>query len=131
MRIIKIAILAALACAAFALAASAQPLPAPGAKVWRDADLQRPLPLLGRQATPEQLQGLKRRAELPTPPYGGQGGPSVTISAPSQPLPLPPPSWQEPPGRLYAEQPLYPYVVILQSARPLWTNRPLHRRGRR
>jgi hypothetical protein len=119
--------------------AFAQPAPAPG-KVWRDADLQRPLQP-SRVATAEELEGLKRRAEVPN--LGsylmGGGGQASAPAAPQRPpnayyAPFPAPEPRrdinDHSGQHYNALPLYPfYFGYPYAVRPSYpARRPVRRR---
>lgn len=96
--------------------ASAQDAP----KVWTDDDLLKPLPQLHRHADPAIVAAFKARAERPTPiggyhapAGGGSSEPSrtlerVSVERTATPEPV-----------LYAAQPLYPFVAVLYSDRPV------------
>lgn len=111
----------------FAAVASAQDEP----KVWTDADLAKPLPLLHRQADPEVVAAMKRRADYI--PNMGSSGAAAAIRASFAALPAPAaPSVEGLYARelalhratapreplLYASQPLYPFVSVVYSNRP-------------
>lgn len=103
-----------------ASAASAQELP----RVWRDADLMQPLPQLHRKADPAIVEAFRARADQPAPsgalPLGAGG---VGQLQPPQERPSAPPpakDWHAAEaGRPYAAQPLYPYLAVIYSGRPL------------
>jgi hypothetical protein len=96
---------------------------APARKVWRDEDLRKPLPLERRAVDAEALAGLQRRAEAQFPPAGAPWPaqaayyPPEPAAAPSAALPFQSSPSAEP--QRYAEQPLYPFVYLLQSRQPL------------
>jgi hypothetical protein len=125
-----------------AASASAQPSacdrdcnPMPARKVWRDADLRKPLPpALRIQPSAETLAGLKARqfdagfvGELQ--PQGGVYYPPdpEVVRRLERERRLPLPSWSSQDlGGFYAAQPLYPWWFVVNSGRrfPPYT-RPL------
>lgn len=116
----KALIVLALLCAA--------PAEAQEPKRWTNADLERPLPQLGRQPDLAVLAAMKARAErIPLGTLGGrssasmpalQAPPAAPAARPSlqswQPWQAPYVAAQQPlPGISFASQPLYPFVALL------------------
>lgn len=111
----------------------AQPQPCdrcatPMRKVWRDADLRQPVWIERRVVDRDALAGLKRREAFQFPPAGAPWPshpfyePPAPAAEPSAPQPQALPSYVD--TQLYAEQPLYPFVYLVQSRRPLWSYPP-------